>query len=64
VQSRAAATSPTTHVNDAFASWYMPTARTTNDANVAATMIRSASSPTIDSSAPNAIASGCSVGAR
>src|SRR3954462_7738399 len=62
--SSAAAPRPTTTVNDARASRYIPAARTTNDANVAPTMIRSASSPKSESTAPNAIASGCSGGAR
>jgi hypothetical protein len=64
VQSRPAATRPTTVVNDARARRYRPAASTTNDASVAKTMMRSALSPTSASTAPKAIASGCSVGAR
>ena len=60
----AAATRPTIHVKDSRARRYIPAARTTNDANVAATMRRSAPSPTSERSAPKAMASGCSVGAR
>jgi hypothetical protein len=64
VHRRPAAISPTRGVNACRASRYIPAASATNDAKVAATITRSPCSPRRDSRAPNAIASGCSVGAR
>ena len=62
--SNAAATMPTSGVNVAAANRYRPAASATNEASVAPTITRSAPVPRGESKAPNAIASGCSVGAR
>jgi hypothetical protein len=51
-------------VNAARPSRYMPIASTTSEAIVASTITRSPLRPSSDRAAPNASASGCSVGAR
>jgi hypothetical protein len=51
-------------VKAARARRYSPAQSTTNEASVQKTMTRSALPPSSESSAPKAIASGCSVGAR
>ena len=59
-----AATTPTSGVNAVRPSAYSPKTSATKLATMSATNRRSALSPKSDRTAPIAIASGCSVGAR